>query len=318
MEKSVLFPMYMANSRLIQDRTDLDFGFNKVIFANPMEGEPLTNAMMPIPKDRTTANPSQVDRELEQQLGKVTGGMSGDMVNGQETSRRETLGTNELQQTNADINLSLVTKVGTWFEEYLAWGWYRSILENFAAGDKKVVEVQTGLGEKYVVLKRKDLVANVYLNVKVESYFEIKKENDETSLKLSQLLAETANDGMGKSARLAIQRDAARAKGIDDNKVDIYLHPMPQEQLQIMENMLLAENQFVPINPTDDDLSHIFQCRLYGLDTEAAIVHEMMHVQAFIDKGGDMSAIQAPDENAAALQQSMAGQMMANQVASSN
>lgn len=86
---------------------------------------------MPIPKDRTSANPSQVDRELEQQLSKVTGGMSGDMVNGQETSRRETLGTNELQQTNADINLSLVTKVGTWFEEYLAWGWYRSILENF-------------------------------------------------------------------------------------------------------------------------------------------------------------------------------------------
>lgn len=37
MEKSVLFPMYMANTRLIQDRTDLDFGFNKVIFANPME-----------------------------------------------------------------------------------------------------------------------------------------------------------------------------------------------------------------------------------------------------------------------------------------
>lgn len=37
MEKSVLLPMYIANTRLIQDRTDLDFGFNKVIFANPME-----------------------------------------------------------------------------------------------------------------------------------------------------------------------------------------------------------------------------------------------------------------------------------------
>ena len=37
MEKSVLHPMYIANTKLIQDRTDLDFGFNKVIFANPME-----------------------------------------------------------------------------------------------------------------------------------------------------------------------------------------------------------------------------------------------------------------------------------------
>ena len=68
MEKSVLYPMYIANTRLIQDRTDLDFGFNKVIFANPMEGESLDNAMRPIVKDRSSSNPSQVDRELQEQL----------------------------------------------------------------------------------------------------------------------------------------------------------------------------------------------------------------------------------------------------------
>lgn len=68
MEKSILYPMYIANTRLIQDRTDLDFGFNKVIFANPMEGESLDNVMRPITKDRSTANPSQVDKELEAQL----------------------------------------------------------------------------------------------------------------------------------------------------------------------------------------------------------------------------------------------------------
>lgn len=123
---------------------------------------------------------------------------------------------------------------------------------------------------------------------------------------------------MSPSSRMAIMRDAARAKGIDENKIDIYLHNSPQEQMQITENMLLAENEFVPINPNDDDLAHIFQCKLYGLDTEASIIHEMMHVEAFIAKGGDGSAIQAKDENAAALQQSMAGQSMANQVAASN
>lgn len=35
--KAELYPMYIANTRMIQDRTDLDFGFNKVIFANPLE-----------------------------------------------------------------------------------------------------------------------------------------------------------------------------------------------------------------------------------------------------------------------------------------
>lgn len=310
--------MYIANSRMIQDRTDLDFGFNKVIFANPMEWEPLQNVLQPITKDRTQANPSQVDRDLSQQLDKVTGGMSGDLINGQETSRRETLGTNELQQTNADVNLSLVTKVGTWFEENFAWGWYRAYIENFETGDKKIVELQTGLGEKYVVLKRKDLIATVYLNVKVESYFEIKKENDEMSIKLSQLMAETANIDMPTSARMALLRDAAKAKGINENKIDIYLNNSPQEQMQIMENMLLAENEFVPVSPEDDDLSHIFQIKLYWLDTDASEIHQMAHVQACIAKGGDNSSMQAKDENAAALQQSMAGQSMANQVASSN
>ena len=318
MEKSVLYPMYIANTRLIQDRTDLDFGFNKVIFANPMEWESLDNAMRPIAKDRSVSNPSQVDRELAEQLGNVTGGMSGNMVQGQETSRRETLGAIQTQQSNADINLSLVTKVGTWFEEYLAWGWYRAYLENFAAGDKKIVELKTGLGSKYIELKKKDLIVNVYINVKVESYFEILKQNKETSLQLSQLLAETANLNMPESAKMAIMRDAARAKGIDENKVDIYLHNSPQEEKQLQENLLLAENKFVPISPEDDDLAHIFQLKLYAIDNEAAAVHQMSHVEAYIAKGGQGSAVQQADENAASLQQSMAGQMMANQVASSN
>jgi hypothetical protein len=285
MEKSVLHPMYIANTRMIQDRTDLDFGFNKVIFANPMEGEPLTNAMMPIQKDRTTANPSQVDRELEQQLSKVTGGMSGDMINGQETSRRETLGTNQLQQGNADINLSLVTKIGTWFEEYLAWGWYRSILENFAAGDKKIVELKTGLGEKYIVLKQKDLVQDVFIGVKVESFFELKKQNDELAVSLGQLLAETANQNLSESARMALLRDLTRARGVAEEKIQIYLYNSPQEQLQIYENIALSENVFVPVSPTDDDLAHIFIGKLYGIDTDAAEVHNISHVQAFIAKG---------------------------------
>jgi len=318
MEKSTLYPMYIANTRLIQDRTDLDFGFNKVIFANPMEWESLDNAVRPIVKDRSSSNPSQVDRELQEQLGTVTGGMSGNLVQWQETSRRETLGTTQVQQGNTDINLSLVTKVGTWFEEYLAWGWYRAYLENFAAGDKKIVELQTGLGSRYITLSKKDLIIRVYINVKVESYFEILKENKETSLQLSQLLAEIANIQIPESQRNAIIRDAAKAKGIDERKIDIYLANSPQEELQLQENLLLAENQFVPINPEDDDLAHIFQLKLYALDNEAAAVHEMSHREAYIAKGGQGSAVAQPDENAASLQQSMAGQMMANQVASSN
>lgn len=210
--------------------------------------------------------------------------MSGDMINGQETSRRETLGTNQLQQSNADINLSLVTKVGTWFEQSLAWGWYRSYIENFAAGDKKIVELQTGLGSKYIKLKKKDLLDNTYINVKVESYFETLKKSKETSLQISQLIAETANTQLSESQRMAMIRDGAKAKGIDEKKIDIYLANSPQEERQLQENVLLAENKFVPISADDDDLAHIFQLKLYAIDNEAASVHQMSHVEAYIAK----------------------------------
>jgi hypothetical protein len=242
--------------------------------------------MRPIVKDRTTANPSQVDRELEEQLGKVTGGMSGQMISGQETSRRETLGTNQLQQSNADINLSLVTKVSTWFEQAFAWGWYRSYIENFANGDKKMVELKTGLGSKYIKLKKKDLIDGTFINVKVESFFETLQKRKETSLQISQLIAETANMQLSESQRMAMVRDGAKAKGIDEKKIDVYLANSPQEEKQLQENMLLAENRFVPINADDDDLAHIFQLKLYGLDNEASSVHQMSHVEAYIAKGG--------------------------------
>jgi len=123
---------------------------------------------------------------------------------------------------------------------------------------------------------------------------------------------------MPEAQRNAIIRDAAKAKGIDERKIDIYLANSPQEELQLQENLLLAENKFVPISPEDDDLAHLFQLKLYALDNEAAAVHEMSHREAYIAKGGQGSAVAQPDENAASLQQSMAGQMMANQVASSN
>lgn len=174
--------------------------------------------------------------------------------------------------------------MGTWFEQYLAWGWYRAYLENFAAGDRKIVELQTGLGSKYIKLRKKDLIANIYINVRVESFFEILKANKETSLQLSQLIAETANTQLSTSQRMAMIRDAAKAKGIEENKIDIYLANSPQEERQLQENMLLAENKFVPISPEDDDLAHIFQLKLYAIDNEASAVHQMSHVEAYIAK----------------------------------
>lgn len=221
--KAELYPMYIANTRMIQDRTDLDFGFNKVIFANPLEGESLDNVVKPMQKDFRADNSRLIDQDMDNSLTKVTGGMAGNLIAGDETGRRETLGTNQLQQSNADINLSMTTKIATWFYQNLAWGWYRGYIENFAKADEKIVELQTGLGTTYIKLTKKELLSSVSINVKIESYFEMKKKKDEMYLKLSQLNAGTATMNLPEVSRKALLRDMAKASGIDEIGIDIYL-----------------------------------------------------------------------------------------------
>lgn len=221
--KAELYPMYIANTRMIQDRTDLDFGFNKVVFANPMEGESLDNVIKPMQKDFRADNSRLIDQDLDTSLTRVTGGMAGNVVNGDETQRRETLGTTQLQQSNTDINLSMTTKISTWFYQTLAWGWYRGYIENFETADEKIVELETGLGTNYMTLTKKDLLTRVSINVKVESYFEVKKKKDETYLKLNQLNAGTATMNLPEVARKNLLRDMAAASGIEEVKIDIYL-----------------------------------------------------------------------------------------------
>lgn len=221
--KAELYPMYLANTRLIQNREDLDFGFNKVIFANPLEGESLDNAVRPMQKDFRADNSYLVDQSLDSQLSRVTGGMAGDLVQGQETQRRETLGAIENQQSNADINLSLTTKLGTWFAENVAWSWYRGYVENMEAGDKKLVQLETGLGVTYIKLKKSELIRDVAFNIKVRSSFEVEQENKETYIRLSQLLAQSATIVMSESEKKTIVREMALASGLKPKKVDSML-----------------------------------------------------------------------------------------------
>lgn len=174
-------------------------------------------------KDFRADNSRLIDQDMDNSLTKVTGGMAGNLIAGDETGRRETLGTNQLQQSNADINLSMTTKIATWFYQNLAWGWYRGYIENFAKADEKIVELQTGLGTTYIKLTKKELLSSVSINVKIESYFEMKKKKDEMYLKLSQLNAGTATMNLPEVSRKALLRDMAKASGIDEIGVDIYL-----------------------------------------------------------------------------------------------
>lgn len=88
--------------------------------------------------------------------------------------------------------------------------------------------------------------------------------------------------------------------------------------MALNENIALSKDIFVPINPEDDDLAHIYTHKNMGVQNTSTAIHIQSHVEAYIAKGGTGSGIVPADEQAQKLQQSMAGQSLANQVASSN
>ena len=76
--KAELYPMYLYNTRLIKNKEDLNFGFNKLIATNPLEGESLNNAVTPIQHDYRADNSYLIDDSLDRQIeastsvGKIT------------------------------------------------------------------------------------------------------------------------------------------------------------------------------------------------------------------------------------------------------
>lgn len=76
-------------------------------------------------------------QSLDRQVEKSTS--IGEVAQGTTTEGRETLGTNQLIQSNTDINLSLNTKLDNISEEYFVLEWMRGYYINFTSADSKII-----------------------------------------------------------------------------------------------------------------------------------------------------------------------------------
>ena len=56
------------------------------------------------------------------------------------------------------------------------------------------------------------------------------------------------------------------------------------------ENIILAQDQVVDVNPEDDDLAHLLRHEGSG-NAVAATLHRMAHVFQYIERGGDQSQL---------------------------
>lgn len=57
--------MYLRNSRMIPNKSDLEFGLNKIIDTNPLAGESTSQALVPLQKDFRADNSYLIDQSLD-------------------------------------------------------------------------------------------------------------------------------------------------------------------------------------------------------------------------------------------------------------
>lgn len=253
--KAELYPMYLYNTRLVKNKTDLDFGFNKLIPVNPLEWESVQNAIQPLSKDFRADNSYLVDDSLDKQVQDSTS--IGGLQKWSTTERRETATTNRIQQDNADINLWLIEKTSSWGDKQFAEIWFRWYLENFKDWDKKSVRFYNGFGILPKKLIRKDFLAIHSVKIYVETNTDKLEKLNKQRIAFSQVFPLLQTLQVPKTSMNFAFRQILIANWLDSQQVDIIVPKTPQELIAEQNVELLRMWEFVPVEDSYDPLTHL-------------------------------------------------------------
>lgn len=259
--KAELYPMYIYNTRLIKNRWDLDFGFNKMIGVNPLEWEPLDNVIKPIQKDFRADNSYLIEESLDAQVEKATSIWP--IAQGSEARRRETATTNKIIQWNTDINLSLTAKIMNWWEKSIAELRYRWIIEHMQDWDKKYVKMYNGMTYVPMVLKKKDLISKDQYKITIRNELEVTVARQKQIQAFNMALPILQSLQLPEVSTNYLYRDFLRNLWYDEKKIWVAI-PQRAEEARIMQDIALLKEgvEILPDESIDVDTALILlkQC----------------------------------------------------------
>jgi hypothetical protein len=254
--KAELYPMYIRNTRLITNKADLKFWFNKIIDANPLEWESLNNALTPVQRDLKTDQSYILDDSLDKQVESSTS--IGKVAQWTTPERREAATTNKLVQDSTDINLAFTAKIdATWYEQLLiVWlNWYKN---NLKAWDKKLVYIQTWYGNLTRNLKKSDFISDIAVKIKIETRIEIEEKrlvDQRAYQQLIWILPTLPNRPI--SAQMNSMRNYARSMNLSEENIDMEIPATWQEIIAQQNVWLLLEWKTVTVKDTYDADTHL-------------------------------------------------------------
>jgi len=256
-----LYPMRVYNKDFINGN-DLNFWLNKTIgfssgieWANVKPSNLVANISPETRLDATREIMQDADKQVERSTS------IGEIIQGTNTQWRETLGTNQLIQNNTDINLALNEEIDLIGEEQFVMQWFYGYYENFTDADKKLVFAGIGTTQQPLQITRKEFIINGNLSIKLTSTAETERQKQRKKVNFSQFYAFLQWLPWVPSISLVTAlREFWENSEIEPRILEKLIGKTPQESLQLNENEVLKRWEWVDINPTDDNYTHMITC----------------------------------------------------------
>jgi len=278
-EKATLYPTYLYDKNKIRNRQELQFGFNKWI---GVDGQTTGSAEV-LRKDINQQSTFNVRQDLRNEANLAVG--ASEIQAGVVSSERRTLGEIQNVQSNANLRYALGSKINSWGEKRFWFLWTRSYREYFGSAEKKIIRINSGWGDRAIVIRGKDFFTKEDPSIRIVSKLTREQERDKERtgfLQVAPLILQDPSTPV--VARNFIKRHILRLNGIDHEKIRIMVPPSIDEMIGEKNNELLSRNMKVPIRMEEDHLSMII-IALEAEDTPAKWGYIAKHEEAYTLSG---------------------------------
>ena len=276
--ESDLYPSYIYDTNKIENRAELTrIASNKYIGVDA-NGEPLSNAVMPLVKARPNmALLNFIYSSLDESAQKATA--TPDFQQGMQSDKDRPLGETNLLASRVDVRNSLASKIFGLSEQDFWRQWYRLYKDNLSDLDEKILRIEGPFGPKWRKLTRSNIISLVDPDIKIESKAENRAKQLEDRAGMTQYL-EIAFANPDTNQRYGLKK-LAKLYGMERAEIERLFPLTIDEREAQQENDLLNNNKIAEVKREQDHNVHLIE-HMKTNDTPASRSHIKTHQQALL------------------------------------
>lgn len=275
--KADLYPMYVYDKNRVKNETDLNFGFNKFIAIDSVNGQDVRTALNPLQKAQfniAVYNYMMEMLEQDAERGNATPQMQQGNLN--KTKRLAT--ELNLVDRNIDTRYSMAAKIWGWSESQFWKRHYQQYKDNFLSKiHEKIIRIDSAYGSQWRTLVRDSIVGDEDPDVYIVSKNVRDAEMIQRSQSFVQYLTLIAQ-APGANLRYGLKK-LGKLLLYEKDEIERLLPPTVDERIAEDENVMLSKNTPVLVQAGDDHIAHL-EIHARAADTPASYAHRKAHIKA--------------------------------------